>query len=297
MKVFLKNITFFSAITILGFFLATIVVIYLSRKLVEKCDLNDNAKSLIMGDSHTMWAISDADIDGLQNVSWNAESYIFTFAKLRYILNKEHNITEIFLGFSYHNLSSYYDHYIYGEKMEYILYRYIGVLNYQEFIEISANSSFGFMLSPKILYGVSKSMLTNDCVLFGIGAYKPMKNTFNMEHLENRIQEQYYNKTEVIDTSEINIRYLKKIVDLCKEKNIKLTMLQTPMHKSYIKKVPKIYIEYFDHFIKSNNLDLFDFQNLELPDSCFLPDADHVNYYGLKLTTQAFKNYYEKRNE
>jgi hypothetical protein len=124
-----------------------------------------------------------------------------------------------------------------------------------------------------------------------------MKETFNMEQMEKRIRYQYYNKTEVIDTSEINIRYLNKIVDLCKEKNIKLTMLQTPMHKSYIKKVPKIYIQYFYHFIQSNNLDLLDFQNLELPDSCFLPDGDHVNYYGLKLTTQAFKNYYEKRNE
>jgi hypothetical protein len=296
-KVFLKNITFFSAITILGFFLATVVLIYLSRKLVEKCDLKDNTKSLIMGDSHTMWAISDADIDGLQNISWNAESYIFTYAKLRYILNKEHKITEIFLGFSYHNLSGFYDPYIYGEKMEYILYRYIGVLNFKEFIEISANSLFRFMLSPRTLYGVSKFILTNDCVLFGTGAYKPMKETFNLVQMEKRIQEQYYNKTEVIGISEINIRYLHKIVDLCKEKNIKLTMLQTPMHKSYIKEVPKIYIQYFDYFIQSNNLDLFDFQNLELPDSCFLPDADHVNYYGLKLTSQAFKNYYEERNE
>jgi len=225
MKVFLKKITLFSAITLLGFCLAIIVIIYLNRKLVEKCDLNNYTRSLILGDSHTMWAISDENIDSLQNISWNAESYIYTFAKLRYLLNNEPNISEIFLGFSYHNLSSFYDSYTYGHNMGHLLYRYIGVLSNKEIIEIIGNSSNGLKLLRVVLkYGL-KAILINDCVIYPQDAFNPMKETFNMEQMEKRIQEQYYHKTEVIDTSAINIKYLNKIIDLCLEKNIKLVML------------------------------------------------------------------------
>lgn len=265
---------------------------------MEKCVLNENTKSLIIGDSHTYVAINDKKLNNIQNVSWNAEGYIYTYAKLRHILNNEPKVSEIFLGLSYHNFSGYYDNYIYGDLAKYFSHRYIGVLSFEEYFEIGSNASLFN------IYGISrdaikkgiKAIATKDCAIYGSFPEKPLEVIYNIKHMETRIKYQYYNKTEVVDTSAINIRYLNKIVDLCKERNIKLIMFQTPMHKDYISRVPKKYVQYFHHFIQRNNLHLFDFSGLELPDSCYLDDGDHVNYYGAVLTTNAFKEYIEERN-
>ena len=119
----------------------------------------------------------------------------------------------------------------------------------------------------------------------------------DLDQMRKRIQEQFYENGEVITTSESNIEYLDKIIALLHERLVKLTILNTPLHDKYIESIPEKYINLYHEYINRNQLELYDFKDLALPDSYYLPDADHVNYNGALLTTEKFKEYHESNKK
>ena len=70
-------------------------------------------------------------------------------------------------------------------------------------------------------------------------------------------------------------------------------MLNTPVHPGYLKSIPKKYTRLYHEYISRNRLDTYEFNDLSLSDSDFLPDGDHVNYDGAMLTTEKFRQHYE----
>jgi hypothetical protein len=109
--------------------------------------------------------------------------------------------------------------------------------------------------------------------------------------MKKRIKEQYYQNGTVFPYSYMNIEYLNKILYLCKKNGIEVIALATPLQKEYHRLIPDQYINAYDQFIKSNNLGVYNFKGLELPDSCYLPDGDHVNYHGAMAITDYFRTY------
>lgn len=296
MKKFVSRLLQFFILISFIYGLAIGSVVILNKLAVKNCRLQENVSSIILGDSHTMWSINDAELPGIQNISLNAEGYIYTYAKLLNVLKTEPNVSQIYLGMSYHNLAGYYDEYIYGGILRHFIHRYIGVMSLNDFAKILMYNPKNILnLSVKILQNGSEVIFSDYCELYGSFPEEIMTETLNREQMNKRIRSQFYSNDKVVSISEVNLQYLNKIIELCKNEGLQVTILSTPLHNEYKKLIPQEYINLYDQFISENNLTVYDFNELSLPDSCFLPDADHVNYYGALETTKNFKAYHEQK--
>jgi hypothetical protein len=294
MKRFLAKFGLFLALAMVCSTALVFSIIGLNRMAVGNCALEDNVKAVIIGDSHTMWSIDAGEIDTVQNVSFNAEGYVYTYYKLKQLLSKEPNISHVYLGFGYHNLAGYYDDYIQGTQSMSFIHRYIGVMPIGDLVRaIFRNPLEAPDLLRNILQKGTRSGLKQQCTLYGSFPNNRKMETFDASHMERRISEQFYNGDgEVVHISESNFEYLKKIVSLLKENNVRITLLNTPLHDDYLGAIPAEYKNLYRQFIEENDLDVYEFEDLELSSAEFLPDGDHVNYNGAMRTTQKFRDYY-----
>lgn len=298
MRQFLLKIFKFSAVSILLQAIILFGIIILNRINLQKCAIPDEITALVAGDSHTMWSINDTEIPDVLNVSFNAEGYIYTYAKLRHILSEKNNIIKIYLGFSYHNLSGYYNDYIYGNMSKFYFDRYIGVLTLSQFFEIIENNP-GIVAKyiQLICTKGALALLKQECPIYHGFPSDKMLQSYDSTVMENRIYSQFYdNNGFVIHKSEINIKYFVKIVELCKLQNIELILVDTPIHKDYRDKIPNEYKKMYADIIKEYKTEIFTFPNIQIPDTCFLPDGDHVNFFGSFNVTQKFKEFHESTN-
>ena len=73
-------------------------------------------------------------------------------------------------------------------------------------------------------------------------------------------------------------------------------ILTTPLHKEYINSVPKSYKRKFVEIPTNEKIKIINMGKLNLPDSCFIQDGDHVNDKGALITTNFFKVLSKKRH-
>lgn len=90
----------------------------------------------------------------------------------------------------------------------------------------------------------------------------------------------------------INYRYLRKIVDLCKRKGVKLYLVGYPLYNESLT---------YDHDFCTrmrkkyfNDVEFLDYVNWKVPNSCRM-DAHHLNGKGAILFTNELKNRFHLR--
>jgi hypothetical protein len=236
--------------------------------------------TLFIGDSHVQLAINDQLINNSLNMALNSESYYFTYYKLKYILQQKSNIKNIYLGLSYHNISDYYDDFIYGSHSSAISVRYFFILPGLEQLRV--------ILWNKNDIGSFISNLTSIC-FSEYNSKKQFTGTFsNQNHtssvdlniLNSRVNMQFGADSRPKGLSHYNILYLHKIKRLCETHNINLFFINTPLHSHYIKSIPKFFTNHYDQIIFNNSSLFLDFENILSNDSDFLPDGDHTSEEG-----------------
>lgn len=298
MSLFIKKVILFNLFFLTVFIVILSVILSLNRIRVKSCLFGDEIETLIAGDSHTMWSIDDKRLDKVRNISLNAEGYIYTYAKLKHLLKQKSNIKELYLGLSYHNLSGYYDDYLYGGHALSFFHRYIPVLGPEDYLKLfKSNPKNIIKMSPILLREGIWSLFNDKSAFLGTFPSQIMRQTLDPEKMKERIKDQYYRNGSVVTFSKMNIEYLIKIIDLCKSYNVKVTALATPLQKDYNWLIPCQYTDEYNRFTREHGLAVFDFSGLELPDSCYLPDGDHVNYNGALVITEYFKEYITKENK
>ena len=168
----------------------------------------------------------------------------------------------------------------------------------KDLVKVLLNNPRGLpVIFKNVLQKGLRSGLKKKCTLYGSFPDDKKLDELDLNRMKKRIQEQFFHNGEVITTSESNMKYLDKIIALLVNRRIKLTVLNTPLHGKYIELIPEKYTSLYHEYIKRNQLELYEFKDLALPDSYFLPDADHVNYNGALLTTEKFKEYHESNNK
>lgn len=267
-------------------FIAILLLLNLQTNFT--CDnykTNQNVNKYFIGDSHVQKAIDDKIIIGSKNFSNTSESYFFSYYKLLKLLENNH-IDTLYLGYSYHNLSSYYDDFIFGEYGINLSARYFFIL--------PANVKFEFLSYyissfPQYFKELVKENVKNIVSKSGNPSYLGnFENYFTnckaqKTSMDKRIDFQFYNNGKLRDFSILNLEYLNKIITECNRKNIKLILLNTPLHKYYYSKIPEQYKQKYSELIKVNNLSSVDFLDVELSDSLFIPDGDHTSSEGTKI--------------
>ena len=279
---------------LLGIIISILIFFSFSEKEILNSILNKyNNSTLFIGDSHIQTAIDDKILNNGINISQDAESYIFSFYKIKELLNNNSSIKKIYLGFSYNNLSSTYDDYIFGKYSESISSRYFFILPYNlqgRFLIYNIKGLPAYL--TKLLKTGQNNLLSEDTDYSFLGRYD---NNFtsskaSKESISKRIKFLFYQKQEKpVGFSEFNIFYLMQISDLCKKQNVELIMLNTPLHSHFKSKVPLSYINRYNEIIKDNRLKLLDLSDFALEDDSFTPDGDHLSEKGSIIVSNYLK--------
>jgi len=297
MKRFLRRLAAFVGVVIVACAALFAAVIALNRQAVGSCRLGDGVDSVVIGDSHTAWAIDGGAVPGLRNVSLNAEGYKYTYRKLQHLLSSKQHVRRIYLAFSYANLSAYYDEYVTGATFRMFADRYLGVFSTADLLELLRNSpTTAPDLFQRLLRGGLSTGLRQRCTLYADFFSDPSSRkfeTFRFDIMKKRIDEQYYADDDVLQgQSAQNLYYLEKIIHLVREHDLELVMLNTPLHPEYKKRIPARFLELHASVLERHGVPSFEFDGLQLGDAEFLPDGDHVNYPGALIATRQFAEYH-----
>ena len=299
MKKFIKSILSF-LIPISTCLFLFFLIITLSTQILtsssKQYKFQENIELLFLGDSHITNAVIDSLIPNAVNLAKRSEPYYYTYQRLKFISNNS-KIEKVILGYSYHNISSYYDEFISGYLSAVMPHKLFFCLEFSEKLRVlNWNRKKLILVSKKIFKSFYHQYYNlveeNDEYSFYDGYNNPFKNEkVNLKSLQNRIFFQFYSKDKVTDFAGLNIIYLKKIIDFCQEKNIELSFLVTPLHPTYISKVPSTFKYKFHDFAFENKIDLIDLESLNLSDSLYVPDGDHVNMRGAEFTSAYLKDF------
>jgi hypothetical protein len=290
MGVFYKRVVLFLLFPLAS---ASILFVFLYRfnsQLLDRFRVDKSVSTLIVGDSRTEFALNDQLLPNTMNISQTSEGYIYSFPILAGILKNNPQIKTVLLGFSFQSISSYYDN---SSLVPHISARYFYILPRNIQMEILKRNQGNLSLEfRKIFTNGFRNLIARPNKYTFIGKYETFSTSKSLtkSSVDKRIAAQYYENGKLAPFADVNTNYFLKIVDLCKRSNIKLVILNTPMHKSYVDGVPQAYKDKYYSLIKENNLDLIEFENLVLKDTCFLPDGDHLSRSGTTPATLYLKD-------
>jgi hypothetical protein len=292
MKRFLKQLLLFISVLTGIILLPFLILDYFNNKIFSEYKVNPDINTLFIGDSHVRLAMNDSIIKNSINISQNAESFCFSYYKIKTLLNNNPSIRKVYLGLSYHCLSSYYDDLIYGKYSDEIASRYFFILPFKEKINFIGYNLKSLQPFLKKTFNAGRYNITvKDNNYLFLGYYENPFNSFAAEEksMDRRLSEQFYTNGTLTPFSDFNISYLEKIIELCKEKKVTLVTLNTPLHPYYKSKIPEAYTKRYNEIISANHLAVEDFHNIPLNDSCYTPDGDHVTTQGALLISKQFK--------
>lgn len=192
-------------------------------------------------------------------------------------------INTVFLGCSYHNLSSYYRDYEHKKVSNINLAAYFFILPFDlQFYDIWINrKTSGRYLKTLITSGIKNIYSGNIHSLSYIGKFEPIGSDklISKPFISKRILYQYFNASgNIYDFDTDNISYLNKIKAYCAKKKIRLHLVNTPLHKEYVRLIPRKFISKYNELVKNSNT--INCNERIFEDNDFLPDGDHISSKG-----------------
>ncbi|HEX6430456.1 MAG TPA: hypothetical protein VF008_22345 [Niastella sp.] len=280
MKQFIRKIFAFTVIPLACIVIGLILIAYISKTIDYK--LGPGITEIYIGDSHIQCAINDSLLENSKNVSKAAESFYYSYYKLKKLIEKNQHIEKVYLGVGYHSLSNYFDKFINGEYVPSVSPKYFYLLPGEVQCKLVAWNRKNFPPFIKEVARIGYSYLIKEVTFSSSFGYS---NNYTHEmaskpSMEKRLQYQFYTNGKLNDFSAINLIYLNKIINLCKTNKIDLVFLNAPIHPYYRSKIPANYIARFNEIANAYHVQVIDFSNLSLGDSCFIPNGDHVSEKG-----------------
>jgi hypothetical protein len=290
MKIFFKNwILYISA------FGGLIVLIELSTAYIINhhvvFQLTPKSRYIILGHSQPECAYNDSLIPEFKNLAQSGESYYYTYFKTKKILEQNKNIETVFIEFTNNQISSIMDEWTWSDK--HISYRYPLYSSFMgiddRFILIQKNpTSFLNAVSFSLKYRCKRIRNNDNNYIKDIGGYQflvrdktdSLLNTINLQGSDHG------NFINATGTSEINLLYLDKIIELCKIHNKKIFLIRSPQHsKSGNYKNESEYRRILLN--RLGDLEYLDFSKVPMENYEF-GDLEHLNYRGARKYSNWF---------
>lgn len=266
---------------------AAIAVIIIFKIEENKIKIDESIKTIILGDSHTQAGINDNIVKNSINVSQSSEHFLYTFNVLKLLINNNPQIDKIILGVSFHSFGSSNDEF----KTINMFPKYFQILDSESICDINKipiKEGRGILRniinSIRINYSLSDKFSIHSHSFIG-SYYKSNKSNLNDSTINAAIKRHYFLESgEEKKFSKYKIKYLKKIVEFCNEKNIEIIFINTPIHNRYYARIPEKFITNYystiEHF--GEKISFYDFHSVKLKEDCY-GDADHLNLNGAKI--------------
>lgn len=223
---------------------------------------------LILGDSHTECGINDSIFSNCMNFSETSEPYMFCYAKLQMLTSGKNNFDTLLLSVNPRSLSA-------RSSIP-------GVYKFNSTLCLLDWSTLQDYLDEMPLYMAGRLLRpfwTEPRLEGGFLGLPYCK-------LDKDIELNQGKERNSCITYPLQLTYLKKIVQLCEEKNICLYFVNVPMYHAdrYFN------MENFYQCIDTNFRDIpfLDYVDMVLPDSCFA-DTGHLNGKGAEIFSRTLE--------
>ncbi|CAN1575334.1 hypothetical protein MCERE19_03735 [Spirosomataceae bacterium] len=285
-KLIFKLSLFLSLLICVIIFSFLILSTVLSNKACFK--LKKPVSALVLGNSHTEFALNDSIITDIENVSQSGESYFYTYTKLKNILDDNPQLKTVFLAFSNEVIDVGMNQWIWGDQfISFRFPKYSPFLDFQQHYVLGRNNPKSYFenLSKSIKYN-SVKIFKNDYLMLkdNWGAFK------NITQLEGKIEEYDTSSSEIkkVELSTDNLIYLDKIVELCEKNKIRLIFIRCPLHPKYQgyhnETILKVILKN-----RYSTIRFLDFAKFQLDPTDYF-DKEHLNQKG----AQKFSIWFEK---
>lgn len=236
----------------------------------------NEAHILFLGNSHIETSVNDSLLSGARNFARSSETMLHIYPKLKLARQNNQRLDTVFLCMDNTLLFNYASHH---EQMspsffdQYGISDYWALLTKGKFEEITQTFSHPFDLKNNFDYVVAaRSNKWDIRQSNAIGGYLYLKRDKLAEDIIRRGHRDGVDETP----APLAVYFLERIVDYCRENDIKLYFICAPQH-------PKMSWrrECYRRFAAENypELTLLDYMDYKLPDSCF-GDLDHLNHRG-----------------
>lgn len=273
MKIFIKKLFLFSL------FLAFILICDISVRIVflnhSQLIVGRNIKTIFVGSSHFACDINDSLLASSKNIASAGERYLYTYIKLKKILDDNPNIATVFCSCAPLDVFPHADYYNFDSHIDNFVPRYFPLFSLHEYI-VFRNSGRRFITG---LFCKYHSM-------YHFSPLKYLKAWGGYTKLNGRAK-QYAPIKEVTEgTNTIQLEYLQKIISLCKERNKKLVMMLTPNQM-----LESVYdMDYYYQIVKSLNVEFVDLHLWGVQHPEYFYDAGHLNEEGANAFTLDIAN-------
>jgi len=284
---------------LLKLFLFSIIIVLILTGLILSSDYLINKRKdhflrispetyfVFAGNSTVECAVDDRLVSHSINIAQAGEAYLYSYAKIKALLENNKNIKTVFISYSYADLliekeeTWLLSDYFIVEKVKH--YNYI--LDRPErcfLVESNPDAYFRGVVKSivKSYESVLKSFITASYTnsIPNYGGYKRLE--MDKLTVDPGIET---GEGEIVLQSLQQIKYLKMISDLCHQKSVNLVLLNPPKHKSYNENVSRgvkqLWLEVHQSLSADSLLDLSGFL---MSDSCY-GDLSHVNFRGARL--------------
>jgi len=244
-------------------------------KYYQKHPFKYDYKTVFLGDSRIEYLYKNAN-----NLGCNSEGLKYTYYKIL-ALNKTKKLKTIYLGLSHHSFSGYFNEYLTNE-ME-VLPRYFVItpkpmqmLNEYHF----SNLHYLFKKQFKLAW---KAFTSKNNFIEGHFS-RPFKSQVSIKKSQKRIKQQFYQKNgDLQPFSKEQIQYLNVIKYYCRDNNIRLVIINTPVYDSYFENIPQKYLQVYDQ--NTHDCEVIDMSHYLKNKTDFLPDGDHISFAAYKNCT------------
>lgn len=290
MKRFLTKIFVFLSFPILYFGINMCVNAYVYHHRALPVRKNN---VLIAGDSHLQKSVNPDYFASAQNISQLGEPYVLTFWKLKQIFKSAVPDT-LLLGFAPHNISAFNDLKFSNDSWSNEMFSRSYPI--EEFKTISTIVPVDYKTFYKVLWKQTAFYPKKNHGNY-IGKYVNRK-TSNVSDYKSAAERHYYEKGMELGISRLSIEYLDSIVMLCRSRNIKLVLVNSPVHQKYSELIPadirKEYMQ-LENKYRADRVLIFRASDI-YADSLFL-NADHLNEYGAKRFTNELVNFLNSKSK
>lgn len=283
MKNFFKNTILFA----IGASLFVLLIIVFSNKKINHSSVFSipvNISTLILGHSHSQNSFNDSLIDNTKNFSQSGEIYFYSYLKLKKVVSINDKIKNVFVEFTNNQICLDMEKWTKNEQyISYKVPKYAPIMDVDDYKYIISENPIAFLKTIPILF--QKNL---HCVLFkekdyikysdwgGFFRDKKMKvDSLLLARKANPIKPDLGK-----DYTDINLKYLDKIISFCKANKINVYLVRSPQHKEYTGvSNEKKYQELLNNRYK--NIPFLDFNNFPLLNEDYR-DLDHLNYKGAR---------------
>ena len=291
MKRFLLKLLAF--IIVVFIFLSVLVVLsnyLISQRKDSLLEISPDIYFVFAGNSTLECAVDDKLIDHSINIAQAGEAYLYTYAKIKALLEANNHIKKVFISFSYADILM--DKEITWLDSDYFMVEKVQYYNYL----LSKPEKVSLLkINPRAyLKGVAKSAEKNiESILLDYLKENHSKFIPNFGGYKYLVRDKLdvdpglseLNKQNVIQ-SPYQVKYLVMISELCHQKSVEMVLLYPPQYKSYIESVNKEIKRNWIDMRWSLPLDsLLNLSGLTMADSCY-GDLTHLNYRGARVFSE-----------